>query len=246
MWDENFQVYGAEKVWRQLRREDIDVARCRVERLMRERGLRGVTRGRAFTITTIADETATRPVDLVQRSFVAPRPNALWVADLTYVATWAGFVYVAFVIAVYARRIVGWKVATTLRTDLALDALEQAIHARPDRGGLIHHSDRGVQYLAVRYTERLAAAGIEPSVGSVGDSYDNALAETVIGLFNAEVIHRQGPWRDVEQVEFATLAWADWYNSRRLLEPLGHVPPVEYETAYYRRAAAATVEVGLN
>jgi transposase InsO family protein len=248
VWDENFQVYGAEKVWRQLRREDIAVARCRVERLMRELGLRGVTRGRAFTITTVADATAARPADRVQRRFVAPRPNALWVADLTYVATWAGFVYVAFVIDVYARRIVGWQVATSLRTDLALDALEQAIYARPDRDGLIHYSysDRGVQYLAVRYTERLAAAGIEPSVGSVGDSYDNALAETVIGLFKTEVIYRQGPWRDVEQVEFATLAWADWYNGRRLLEPLGHVPPVEYEAAYYRREAAATVEVGLN
>jgi len=246
VWDENFQVYGAEKVWRQLRREHIDVARCRVERLMRELGLRGATRGRAFTITTVADETAPRPADLVQRSFAAPRPNALWVADLTYVATWAGFVYVAFVVDVYARRIVGWKVATTLRTDLALDALEQAIHGRPDRDGLIHHSDRGVQYLALRYTERLAAAGIAPSVGSVGDSYDNALAETVIGLFKTEVIHRQGPWRDVEQVEFATLGWVDWYNNRRLLEPLGHVPPVEYEAAYYRREAASTVEVGLN
>jgi putative transposase len=246
VWDENFEVYGAEKVWRQLRREDIDVPRCRVERLMRDLGLRGATRGRAFMITTVADETAPRPADLVQRSFSAPRPNVLWVADLTYVATWAGFVYVALVVDVYARRIVGWKVATSLRTDLALDALEQAIHARPDRDGLVHHSDRGGQYLAVRYTERLAAAGIAPSVGSVGDSYDNALAETVIGLFKTEVIHRQGPWRDVEQVEFATLAWVDWYNSRRLLEPLGHVPPVEYEAAYYRREAASRVEVGLN
>jgi putative transposase len=246
VWDENFQVYGVEKVWRQLRREDITVARCTVERLMRDLGLRGVTRGRAFPITTVADDTAPRPADLVQRSFSAPRPNALWVADLTYVATWAGFVYVAFVGDVYARRIVGWKVATSLRTDLALDALEQAIHARPDRDGLVHHSDRGVQYLAVRYTERLAAAGIAPSVGSVGDSYDNGLAETVIGLFKTEVIHRQGPWRDVEQVEFATLAWVDWYNRRRLFEPLGHVPPVEYEAAYYRREAASAVEAGLN
>jgi putative transposase len=246
VWDDNFQVYGAEKVWRQLGREDIRVARCTVERLMRRLGIQGVTRGRAYKLTTVPDDTAPRPADLVQRAFTAVRPNALWVADLTYVATWAGFVYVAFVIDVYARRIVGWKVATTLRTDLALDALEQAIHARPDRDGLIHHSDRGGQYLAVRYTERLAAAGIAPSVGSVGDSYDNALAETVIGLFKTEVIHRQGPWRDVEQVEFATLAWVDWYNGRRLLEPLGHVPPVEYEAAYYRREAASMVEVGLN
>jgi putative transposase len=213
---------------------------------MRDLGLRGVTRGRAFKVTTVADATIPRPADLVQRSFSAARPNALWVADLTYVATWAGFVYVAFVVDVYARRIVGWKVATSLRTDLALDALEQAIHARPDRDGLVHHSDRGVQYLAVRYTERLAAAGIAPSVGTVGDSYDNALAETVIGLFKTEVIHRQGPWRDVEQVEFATLAWVDWYNGRRLLEPLGHVPPVEYEAAYYAREATSAVEDGLN
>ena len=246
MWNENFQVYGVEKVWRQLRREDIHVARCTVERLMRDLALQGVTRGRAFKITTVADDTAPRPADLVQRRFSAPRPNALWVADLTYVATWAGFVYVAFVIDVYARRIVGWKVATSLRTDLALDALEQAIHARPDRDGLVHHSDRGGQYLALRYTERLAAAGIAPSVGTVGDSYDNALAETVIGLFKTEVIYRQGPWRDLEQVEFATLAWVDWYNGRRLLEPLGHVPPVEYEAAYYHRQAASTEAVGLN
>ena len=246
VWDENFQVYGVEKVWRQLGRQDIRVARCTVERLMRALGLRGATRGRSFKITTVSDPAAPRPADLVQRTFTAGRPNALWVADLTYVATWGGFVYVAFVIDVYARRIVGWRVARSLRTDLALDALEQAIHARPDRDGLVHHSDRGVQYLAVRYTERLAAAGIAPSVGSVGDSYDNALAETVIGLFKTEVIHRQGPWRDVEQVEFATLAWVDWYNSRRLLEPLGHVPPVEYEAAYYRREAASPVAVGLN
>lgn len=246
VWDDNFQVYGVEKVWRQLGREDIRVARCTVERLMRSLGIQGVTRGRAYRITTVADETACRPADLVKRTFSAPRPNALWVADLTYVATWAGFAYVAFVIDVFSRRIVGWKVATSLRTDLALDALEQAIHARPDRDGLIHHSDRGVQYLAVRYTERLAAAGIAPSVGSVGDSYDNALAETVIGLFKTEIIYRRGPWRDSDQVEFATLAWVDWYNGRRLLEPLGHVPPVEYEAAYYRREATVTEAVGLN
>ena len=233
VWDTNFRVYGADKVWRQLGRETIPAARCTVERLMRALGLRGATRGRAFTITTSGDEAA-RPADLVQRRFTATCPNVLWVADLTYVATWRGFVYVAFVIDVFARRIVGWRVDTTLRSDLALDALEQALHARPDRDGLVHHSDRGVQYLAIRYTERLADAGIEGSVGSVGDSYDNALAETVIGLYKTEVIRRQGPWRHVEAVEFATLAWVDWFNTRRLLEPIGNVPPSEYEDAYYR------------
>jgi transposase InsO family protein len=246
VWDENFRVYGAEKVWRQLGREAIVAARCTVERLMRAMGLRGVTRGRAFTITTVRDDGTTRPADLVQRTFTAPRPNALWVADLTYVATWTGFVYVAFVIDVFARRIVGWRVATTLRTDLALDALEQALHARPDRDGLVHHSDHGVQYLALRYTDRLAAAGIAPSVGTVGDSYDNALAESVIGLYKTEVIRRQGPWRHVEAVEFATLAWVDWFNTRRLLAPLGHVPPIEYERAYYERHATPAIEAGLN
>jgi transposase InsO family protein len=234
VWKGNFEVYGVEKVWRQLRREEVAVARCTVARLMRRLGLRGAVRGRAFTITTTPDEAATRPADLVRRAFTATRPNQLWVADLTYVATWRGFVYVAFVIDVFARRIVGWRVDTTLRSDLALDALEQALHARPDRAGLVHHSDRGVQYLAIRYTERLAAAGIEPSVGSVGDSYDNALAESVIGLYKTEVIRAQGPWRHVEAVEFATLAWVDWFNTRRLLAPIGYVPPVEYEDAYYR------------
>jgi len=246
VWDENFRVYGAEKVWRQLGREAIVAARCTVERLMRAMGLRGVTRGRAFSITTVRDDGTTRPADLVQRTFTAPRPNALWVADLTYVATWTGFVYVAFVIDVFARRIVGWRVATTLRTDLALDALEQALHARPDRDGLVHHSDHGVQYLALRYTDRLAAAGIAPSVGTVGDSYDNALAESVIGLYKTEVIRRQGPWRHVEAVEFATLAWVDWFNTRRLLAPLGHVPPIEYERAYYERHGTPAIEAGLN
>jgi putative transposase len=246
VWDENFRVYGAEKVWRQLSREAIVAARCTVERLMRAMGLRGATRGRAFTITTVREDGTTRPADLVQRTFTAPRPNALWVADLTYVAAWTGFVYVAFVIDVFARRIVGWRVATTLRTDLTLDALEQALHARPDRDGLVHHSDRGVQYLALRYTDRLAAAGIAPSVGTVGDSYDNALAESVIGLYKTEVIRRQGPWRHVEAVEFATLAWVDWFNTRRLLAPLGHVPPIEYERAYYERHATPAIEAGLN
>jgi transposase InsO family protein len=246
VWDENYKVYGAQKVWRQLAREKVIVARCTVERLMRAMGLRGAVRGRAFTVTTVHDDGTTRPADLVQRTFTATRPNALWVADLTYVATWTGFVYVAFVIDVFARRIVGWRVSSSLRADLALDALEQALHARPDRDGLVHHSDRGVQYLALRYTERLADAGIAPSVGTVGDSYDNALAESVIGLFKTEVIRRQGPWRHIEAVEFATLAWVDWFNNRHLLAPLGHVPPAEYERAYYERQTTSAMEAGLN
>jgi putative transposase len=234
VWKQNFSVYGAEKVWRQLRRECFDVARCTVERLMRAMGLRGAVRGRAFKVTTIAGEAAVRPPDLVQRDFRASRPNQLWVADLTYVATWSGFVYVAFVIDAFSRAIVGWRVSSSLRSDLALDALEQALHARPGADGLVHHSDRGVQYLSIRYTERLAEAGIERSVGSVGDSYDNALAESVIGLLKTEVIRRHGPWRNIDAVEFAVLAWVDWFNNRRLLEPLDYVPPVEYEAAYYR------------
>jgi putative transposase len=241
VWDENDQVYGPRKVWKQLRREGTGVARCTIERLMREMGLRGVSRGRAWKITTQPDPAAARPTDLVDRQFTATRPNQLWVADFSYVATWAGFVYVAFVIDVFARRIVGWRVASSLRTDFVLDALEQAIYARCDDtvGDLVHHSDRGSQYLSMRYTERLADAGIEPSVGSRGDSYDNALAESVIGLFKAEVIRRKGPWRTLEAVEFATLTWVDWFNHRRLLEPIGYVPPAEYEQRYYEQAAVA-------
>jgi putative transposase len=234
VWDENFAVYGAEKVWRQLAREDVDVARCTVERLMRAMGLRGAVRGRAFKRTTVVDEMALRPPDLVEREFSASRPNQLWVADITFVATWAGFAYVAFVIDVYSRRIVGWRVWNSLKSELALDALEQAVHARPDASGVVHHSDRGSQYTSIRYTERLAAAGIERSVGSVGDSYDNALAETINGLYKTEVIRRRGPWRTIEAVEYATLVWVDWFNNRRLLEPLGYVPPAEFEEAYYR------------
>ena len=245
VWEENFQVYGVRKVWRQLRREGVGVARCTVARLMRALGLQGAVRGRKFK-TTVPDETAARPADLVDRHFTATRPNELWVADLTYVATWRGFVYVAFVIDVFARRIVGWRVSNSLRTDLALDALEQALHARPDTEDLVHHSDRGVQYLSIRYTERLAEAGIAPSVGSVGDSYDNALAESVIGLFKTEVIVRRGPWRNQEAVEFATLEWVDWFNNRRLLEPIGHVPPAEFEQAYYRHQEAPAMEAGVN
>jgi transposase InsO family protein len=234
VWNENFRVYGARKVWRQLNREGIKVARCTVERLMRDLGLSGAIRGRKFK-TTIADGTAARPADLVCREFTASRPNQLWVSDLTYVATWQGFVYVAFVIDVFSRMIVGWRASRSLRTDLALDALEQALWARPDKHRLVHHSDRGVQYLSLRYTERLAEVGIEPSVGSAGDSYDNALAESVIGLYKTEVIRRRGPWKNLEAVEFATLEWIDWFNNRRLLEPIGNVPPAEFEEIYYRR-----------
>ena len=213
MWEQNFQLYGVRKVWRQLNREGIGVARCTVARLMGNMGLRGAVRGRRFK-TTVADELAERPLDLLERDFQATRPNELWVSDLTYVATWRGFVYVAFVIDVYSRRIVGWRVSSSLRSDLALDALEQAISERQDDAAeaLVHHSDRGVQYLSIRYTERLAEAGIEPSVGSRGDSYDNALAESVIGLFKTEVIRRRGPWRSLEDVEFATLEWVWWFN----------------------------------
>ncbi|MEN8184625.1 MAG: IS3 family transposase [Myxococcota bacterium] len=245
VWKENFSVYGVRKVWRQLRREGVRVARCTVERLMRQMGLRGAVRGRRFKKTTIVDESCARPADLVQRDFTANGPNQLWVADLTYVATWAGFVYVAFITDVFSRRIVGWRVSNSLRSDLALDALEQAIHARSDLADLVHHSDRGVQYLSIRYTERLAEVGIEPSVGSVGDSYDNALAETINGLYKTEVIHPNGPWRNVDEVEFATLEWVDWFNNRRLLEPIGHVPPAEFEAMYVQSHEAPTTEVGL-
>ncbi len=242
IWDANEQVYGAEKVWRQLRRDGHRVARCTVERLMRALGLRGAVRGRAWIVTTRPDaDTAARPADLVDRQFVATRPNQLWVSDFTYVATWRGFVYVAFVIDVFARCIVGWRVSSSLRTDFVLDALEQAIYQRCGDGvsDLIHHSDRGTQYLSMRYTERLADAGIEPSVGSRGDSYVYALAESVIGLFKTEVIQRKGPWRHAEAVEFATLRWVDWFNNRRLLEPIGHVPPAEYEALYYESTRVA-------
>jgi len=239
VWDENLQVYGAKKVWKQLNREGMTVARCTVARLMRDLGLRGAVRGRKFK-TTIPDEASARPLDLVDRDFTASRPNELWVSDLTYVATWRGFVYVAFVIDAFARRIVGWRASSSLRSDLALDALEQALYERSEDGtdGLVHHSDRGVQYLSIRYTARLAEAGIEPSVGSTGDSYDNALAESVIGLFKTEVIRRRGPWRSLEDVEFATLEWVAWFNHNRLLEPIGYVPPAEHEQTYYCRQQA--------
>lgn len=240
VWDEHEQVYGPRKVWRQLRREGYRVARCTVERLMRALGLRGAVRGRAWTVTTQSEAAAARPADLVERRFEATQPNQLWVADVTYVATWRGFVYVAFVIDVFARRIVGWRVSASLATDFVLDALEQAIYDRRGAGvaDLVHHSDRGTQYLSMRYTDRLTEAGIEPSVGSRGDSYDNALAESIIGLFKTEVIQRKGPWRHREAVEFATLRWVDWFNTRRLLEPIGYVPPAEYEAQYYAQVEA--------
>jgi len=246
VWEESHDgVYGARKVWRQLRREGFKVARCTVERLMRKMGLRGVVRDRAFKVTTTPDNDARRPADLVERDFKATRPNQLWVADLTYVATWAGMAYVAFIIDAYSRAIVGWRVMTSMKTDIALDALEQAIWARQPNEALIHHSDRGSQYLSIRYTERLAEAGIEGSVGSVGDSYDNALAETVIGLFKAEVIRRLGPWRTADELELAVLEWVDWYNNRRLFGPLGYLPPFEFEERYHQPEKESTMVAAL-
>jgi putative transposase len=242
VFEANFRVYGVRKVWRQLGREGTAVARCTVARLMRAMGLQGAIRGKPIR-TTISNKAAPCPLDRVNRQFRAPRPNALWVSDFTYVATWAGFVYVAFVIDAYARHIVGWRVSRTAQAGFVLDALEQALHERrPVQGrGLVHHSDRGVQYVSIRYTERLAEAGIEPSVGSVGDSFDNALAETINGLYKAEVIHRRGPWRSFEAVEFATLEWVDWFNNRRLLEPIGNMPPAEAEARYYAQAEVQTL-----
>ena len=238
VWEENFRVYGVRKVWRQLQREGIAVACCTVERLMKQLGLQGVVRGRK-RFTTGVDDELERARDKVRRDFTAIRPNQLWVSDLTYVATWAGFGYVAFVIDVYARMIVGWRVSRSLRSDLALDALEQALHARglDQKGSLIHHSDRGVQYLSLKNNDRLKEAGIEPSVGSVGDSYDNALAETINGLYKAELIWQRGLWRSIDAVEIATLEWVNWYNNRRIMESIGNVPPIEREAAYYSQIA---------
>jgi transposase InsO family protein len=242
VFEENFHVYGARKVWRQLKREGKDVARCTVARLMKAMGLQGAIRGKPIR-TTHQDKAVPCPLDRVNREFKAPAPNVLWVSDFTYVSTWTGFVYVAFVIDVYARRIVGWRASRTAHASFVLDALEQAIHdRRPVRGaGLVHHSDRGSQYLSIKYTERLKEAGVEPSVGSVGDSYDNALAETINGLYKAEVIHRRGPWRSFESVEFATLEWVDWFNNRRLLEPIGSIPPAEAELRYYAMTNKADI-----
>jgi transposase InsO family protein len=235
VYKQHHEVYGARKVWHQLRREGIAVARCTVERLMRGAGLQGVVRGATVRTTRPADRGSATSPDLVQRQFAAERPNQLWVADFTYVATWRGFVYVAFVIDVFSRRIVGWRAHTRMQTHLVLDALEQALHDRELDGRLVVHSDRGSQYLCVRYTERLADAGAAPSLGSVGDAYDNALAESVIGLFKTEVIHRRGPWRGFDDVEYATLEWVAWFNQQRLLAPLGYVPPAEFEEQYYRQ-----------
>ena len=241
VFDDNYKVYGVRKVWIQLKREGFVVAKCTVRRLMRQMGLQGATRGKAFTVTTIPDELLARPQDLVERDFTADAPNRLWIADITYVKTHAGFVYVAFVADVFSRRIVGWRASKSLETGLALDALEQAIWDRldGDPDGLIHHSDRGSQYLSIRYTERLADAGIEPSVGSVGDSFDNAMAETINGLYKTEVIHRSGPWKGLNNVEYATLEWVDWFNHHRILEPIGDIPPAEYEANYYRQTSPA-------
>jgi putative transposase len=234
VYEANFGVYGARKVWRQLNKEGIQTARCTVERLMKRLSLQGVRRG-AKRKTTLSDAAQQRPLDLVNRQFTASRPNQLWVADITFVATWTGFVYVAFIIDVFARYIVGWRVSRSLQTDLVLDALEQALWSRKrkDKEELIHHSDRGSQYLSIRYSERLEEVNIRPSVGSVGDSYDNALAETINGLYKTEVIRHRGPWKQIEDVEYATLEWVDWFNHRRLLEPIGYVSPAEYEIRYY-------------
>ena len=245
VWEENFCVYGARKVWRQLQREGFAVARCTVERLMRAMGIQGAVRGKRVKTTTVAHEGAERPADLVARDFTASRPNQLWVADFTYVPTWQGFAYAAFVVDVFARMIVGWRVSSSMSADLTLDALEQALWARQVDHGLVHHSDRGSQYLSIRYSERLAEAGVEPSVGSAGDSYDNALAESVIGLFKTEVIRRRGPWRNLESVEYATLEWVDWFNNRRLLAPIGNIPPVERERAYYTQDETPAMAAGL-
>ena len=234
VWDENKQVYGVRKLWRQLKRENIAAARCTVERLMKRLGIEGVRRG-AKCWTTISDDALDRPADLVNRQFVATRPNQLWVADITFIATWSGFVYVAFIIDVFARRIVGWRVSRSLKTELVLDALEQALWSRTPIEGLVHHSDRGCQYLSIRYSDKLVEAGIDASVGSVGDSYDNALAETINGLYKTEVIRHRGPWKNIDEVEYATLDWVDWFNHRRILEPIGNIPPAEYELMYYQQ-----------
>jgi transposase InsO family protein len=236
VWKENFSVYGARKIWRQLNRESIKVARCTVERLMKRIGLKGVVRGRHCK-TTASDPKAVHPSDLVKRQFAATRPNQLWVADFTYVATWIGFVFVAFVTDVFARRIVGWRVSSSMRSELVLDALEQALWARKHPKGLIHHSDKGSQYLSIRYTERLIQAGVVASTGSTGDAYDNAMAESINALFKAEVVHRSGPWKGVDDVEFATLQWVDWYNNRRILEPIGYATPAEFEMNFFNAAA---------
>jgi putative transposase len=242
VYEDNYQVYGARKVWRQLNREGIEVARCTVERLMRAEGLVGALRGGTRRATTRRDPAAVLPADLVGRDFSAAAPDRLWVADFTYASTWSGMVYTAFVVDVYSRRIVGWRTATSMTTDLPLDAFQMALRARNGKvERLVHHSDRGAQYTSMRYTNRLVEAGARPSVGKVGDSYDNALAESVIGLYKTELVARKGPWRTVEELEIATLEWVDWYNHRRLHSAIGHVPPAEFEAAYHREVKAAMV-----
>ena len=241
---DNYGVYGARKVWLQLNREGTPVARCTVERLMRELDLAGARRGKRVR-TTVPAADAARPADLVRRQFSPAAPDRLWVADFTYIPTWTGMVYVAFVIDAYSRRILGWRAATSMTTALVLDALEQALWSRRrdgagDLAGLVHHTDAGSQYTSIAFTERLAAAGVSGSVGTVGDAYDNALAESVIGLFKTELIKPRGPWRTAEQVELATLEYVDWFNHRRLYEACGDIPPAELEAAYYSQNAALT------
>lgn len=237
VWHANWQVYGADKVWLQMNREGIRVAHCTVERLMKRLGLQGARRGKSVRTTT-PDAAAPCPLDRVNRVFKAERPNQLWVSDFTYVSTWQGWLYVAFVVDVFARRIVGWRVSRTMQTDFVLDALGQALYERqPPANALVHHSDRGSQYLSIRYTERLSEADIRPSVGSKGDSYDNALAETINGLYKAELIHRRGPWKNRESVELATLQWVHWFNRIRVLKPIGGIPPAEAEANYWRQLA---------
>jgi len=243
VWDQNFQVYGARKVWRQMCREGKPIARCTVERLMRHMGIEGVRRGKRVR-TTIPDASRPCPRDLVRRAFHTDQPNRLWVADFTYASTWQGWLYVAFVIDAYAKRIVGWRASSSMTTDFVLDALEQALYdRRPDPSNeLIHHSDRGSQYVSIRYSERLGEAGINPSVGNTGDAYDNALAETINGLYKAEVIHKRGPWKTKAAVELATLEWVSWFNHQRLLESIGDIPPAEAEQRYYQQLAVQAAE----
>jgi putative transposase len=241
VFNDNYRVYGVRKLWRQLQRQGEQVGRDQVGRLMHRLGIAGVVRGTTRRTTTVADPAAVRAPDLVNRQFVATRPNQLWVSDFTHVATWSGTSYVAFVIDVYSRLIVGWRAAATMRTELVLDALEMAVWRRADvLDGLVCHSDAGSQYTSIRYTDRLADIGAAPSIGTVGDSYDNSLAESTIGLFKTELIRRHGPWRTVDDVELAALGWIDWYNTRRLHSELGHVPPAEHEAAYYTNQEATT------
>jgi putative transposase len=243
IWDMNFRVYGARKVWHALRRQQGQVARCTVERLMSRHGMQGARRGKRVR-TTVPDDKALCPLDLVNRQFHADRPNRLWVADFTYVSTWQGWVYVAFIIDVFACRIVGWRMSSSMKSDFVLDALEQALYSRQptQTDGLVHHSDRGSQYLSIRYTDRLTDAGIKPSVGSTGDSYDNALAETINGLYKTELIHRRGPWKTKAAVEMATLEWVAWFNNQRLLSSIGYISPAEAEENYHKQQSIKAVE----